>query len=178
MIFHISGSPGSGKTTLGKKLEDVACVYDTDDLLTDAETRDIVKTGLINGHKAAHALWKKTFHDRIARAVETAEKPHVVFVGILNHYSPHGKMIQFPKDAQKYFIDIPDDRLMRQFYGRYNSTDDDEFWKGVASGRYQIPGSVYCLRESEKERKWHLERGYKLCSVDAIEKEIRGIISH
>ena len=73
--------------------------------------------------------------------------------------------------AFRFFIDIPPARLLRQFYQRFTrqqGVDTDDFWDGVARGRFHIPSSDAYLRDAHNDREWHLVRGYTCCMPDVI----------
>lgn len=193
IIIHVSGTPGSGKTTFGNKIKSLPDVYvvDTDDLLSEEDEEELIKlqgTGPPEDiHFAYRERWKAIFTQKLRKASDEASSKGMkilVFTGILNininSLSGDERVImEMPFDPlQKYFIMLPTDRLVRQFYQRCwkDLGDSTEFWKGVADRRYCIPGSREYLDTSEKEKQWHVSHGYALASVEDIEKDIGEIV--
>jgi endogenous inhibitor of DNA gyrase (YacG/DUF329 family) len=174
-IVHVSGSPGSGKTTLGLKLSGFD-VIDTDELISDAEGETLYQFRETGEHDRALAHWKKMFQKNIQTAYEKSTANTVVFTGILNHWSPDGSILEMPfPNVEKYFIDMPLAQLIRQFYTRYAKEmgDDAEFWHDIAEERYTIPSSADYLKAHHQEKQWHLEHGYALLSADEIVAHIK-----
>ena len=175
-VIHISGSPGSGKTVLGQQLvDDDVEVIDTDELISDAEGQELYELRETERHVDALVHWREIFLGNLRRAYDQARKHTLIFTGILNHYSPDGSVLEMPfPNTEKYFIDLPLETLVRQFYTRYAKEvgDDAEFWSGVANGRYNIPGSLDYLEEHRKEKLWHVEHDYELYSPESIAMKV------
>lgn len=176
-VVHVSGSPGSGKTSLGKLLTNVD-VVDTDDLISDEEGVELSVLRDAGKHDEALIRWKDMFLSNLWNVYRKSTAKTLVFTGILNHWSPDGSILEMPfPNVEKYFIDIQPDHLVRQFYLRYGKEmrDDAEFWSGVAEGRYNIPSSIEYLAENRKEKEWHVQHGYKLSAPDEIAKRIQNL---
>ena len=174
IIFHISGSPGSGKTTLGRDYKEFN-VVDTDELISDEEGLVITQLQNIGKKDEAVAKWKEIFLRNLRIVAYKAQGKVLIFTGILNHYSPDGSILEMPFDnVHKFFIDIAPEQLLRQFYGRYTKElkDDEEFWSGVSEGRYIIPSSAEYLKANREEKQWHLEHGYLALSIQEIRKRL------
>jgi len=177
-VVHISGSPGSGKTTLGQQLSAVGVeVIDTDELISDIEGQSLYKLRDSGQHKAALQLWKEMFTQNLHNAYVnvSATTETVIFTGILNHFSANGSILEFPFTAEKYFIDLPEEQLFRQFYGRYGAEmkDDTNFWQGVAQGNWDIPSSKDYKTMCDEERAWHLIHAYEPLSPSEIVLRIK-----
>jgi len=165
-VIHISGSPGSGKTTLIEWLAENAPAgvrvetVDTDTLLEASET---------NTARAIVA---------IRRAAERRGVTLLVFAGILSPES--GVTFVFPRRARvtrRWFIDEPSDVLLARFYGRYAAfRGDAAFWRDIASGRHTIPSSREWLADHCADEDWHAARGYTFLSVRAMQARLRSLL--
>ncbi len=187
IIIHVSGTPGSGKTTLGKKFTAIRGVevIDTDDVISEKELFVLRDTGSPE-HLTFQQRWMELLTQNLKTVRDAAEKKGIkilIFVGILNQSSPESSPDKDPmkmpfKTVHKYFIDLPLPKLVRQFYLRYATElgDDEEWWTGVANQHYNIPGSVEYLQAQEKEKGWHVLQMYELASPSEIEKSIRLMI--
>lgn len=176
VTVHISGSPGSGKSTLGEhlkaKLGDSIAVYDTDEFFQDTERA-------ASGYETASDSEKELIRDRyFEEGFETAlwdacEKSVVVFVGLLDHASPSGRLYNKQPFDYKYFIDIPVSQLIKQYYQRVaRELDSDEFLQAVT-----LPGNTSAIPDSDKLYTWHMQTvaqhlGYQLIPSGDIEQAI------
>ena len=162
IVIHISGSPGSGKSTFLKSAQSKYVeTIDTDEFISDVKNeKDIAKnvTGIC--------------HDAFYN-----NKKIVVFAGIL---SPESRVIyEFPQtimdDASviSWFIDEPDWVLLSRFYGRYiQFKEDEEFWLDVASQQSTIPSSREYLADHQYDMTWHQAREYRFMSVERMKDEL------
>ena len=184
MVVHISGSPGSGKTTLGNRIKKKlnkrgVRVVDTDELITRDTLGGKELIVLEQEPDDTHYVkrWREIFAEEINRTIMKYEKDHyslvLVFVGILNHWGgPKGNTAEMPEANLKLFLDVPMTTLLKQTYQRYNveMKDDEEFWRDVAAGRDVIPDSTHIISMATQEREWHDEHGYKfVTAVDAYQ---------
>lgn len=175
-IIHVSGSPGSGKTTLGDLVGSSLTnfeIFDTDDLISDEEGEDLIELRHEGKHEEAKEMWKSMFTANIMKACDRSSD--ILFTGILNHFSPDGSILEFPiASAEKYFIDPPRTQLLIQFYGRYTTElkHDADFWRRVANKELVIPNSLEYLQANEREKAWHVENGYFCGSYDMIRSKI------
>jgi hypothetical protein len=185
ILIHVSGVPGSGKTTLGQKfaaLEGVI-VVDTDELISDDDQREMMKLDSTGPPEDIHGpyriAWEGLFTLALVNEFNKAREKGaklLLFTGILNQLSPPpGSILPMPFiEIEKYFLDPPPPQLLRQFYTRYTKelNDDKQFWMAVATGRYQIPSSRTYMKSMENEKKWHMNHGYTLLGPEAIEQRI------
>lgn len=173
-IIHISGSPGSGKTTLGKQLNAPPniVVIDTDEILTELHEIQLRALRDAELHEQAQNYWVKIMNTKLLECVEqNRDACTLVFVGILNHMSPTGEILEMPfSNVEKYFIDIDRITLLQQFYGRFARLlkEDLQFANDIANGVYDMESSKDYLRQSFREKKWHEEHGYALTSPQVI----------
>lgn len=180
LVIHISGTPGSGKTTLGEKIAkarpDIR-VIDTDDLLRDdtPQTDELISLERENppGDEKYGKRWREIFTKEIHTAIDVAAKDGVrvlVFVGILDHWGgPKAVPLLIDNTSYRFYIDIATPQLLRQFYNRICilfTTEKD--WNDVANNIHSIPGSDQVIRDAEKSRLWHISHKYELKSSTAI----------
>lgn len=177
-VVHISGSPGSGKTTLGREFCAAGVeVIDTDELISDSEGQSLYALRDSGQHEAALREWQIVFTRNLRQAYTnvSANTNTIIFVGILNHFSANGSILELPFEAEKYFIDLPYEQLLQQFYGRYGieMKTDTSFWSGVAQGRWDIPSSKDYKLMHEEERTWHTMHAYEMLSPHEITLRIK-----
>lgn len=188
IVFHISGSPGSGKTTLVsmlKKQMPTIYVIDTDEILDDADPLVVLMRTFPQSSEEYVAAWKKAVRVNIQRCIDSAQQHNlsaVVFAGILNNMNgPIRGIVDISDVAHyKYFLNPPLPLLLQRFYGRYGTLKEDgEFWEGVATDMYPIPSSEQYKASHEEERVWHVDHGYVLMiSQDHVLSTIQQIIYH
>jgi hypothetical protein len=174
-VIHVSGSPGSGKTTLVALLRDCCTVVDTDELIQDDEHRLLETLRDTGKHEEALLKWREILTQKIV-TLYNHNVGLLVLVGILNHCSPNGTPFELAIPlAFKAFLDVPRAELLRRFYGRFGIElrQDAEFWIGVETGRWGIPSSTEYIRAHEVEKEWHLRHGYELCASEKVEAFIR-----
>lgn len=173
-IIHISGSPGSGKTTLGEQLSKLpnTVVIDTDSILQEEDHQQLAFFWGACLHKEGEEFREKCMTKRINDLIEEHRKADlIVFTGILNHLSPTGITLEFPFiNAEKYFINIEAIQLLKQSYGRFVFLleTDPEFASDIASGRYVLDNSKDFLAQSQREKDWHLSKNYIIATSDQI----------
>lgn len=163
MIVHISGSPGSGKTTLGQELSLIypnIIVKDTDDF-----TNNISQN---NG-----PLFVKELTNRIQLFIEEHPNNIIILVGILD-ITDNG--ITYIVDMKKitqhlFYLDVPIEQLLRQFYTRIVNLS---IWEDIVKG-YYIPSSNEKIKESNITRQVHLNLGYQSMSKITIMDTIRNL---
>ena len=106
MIIHISGSSGSGKTTIGNKIKKIfgnkVAVFDIDDLHMNPLTRpkywnELNKTKVNSSE--AKKVWKKLIHKTITETIKHNSDKVIIFVGLIQ--------ISLPSKYKKCFYEIP-----------------------------------------------------------------------
>ena len=185
IVFHVSGSPGSGKTTLIDMLkEQMPTLYavDTDEILEDHDPLVIKMRTFKQETQEFVEAWKIAVRTNVQRQIEIATKNKyrcIVFACILNNMGgPLGGIVDINDIVKyKYFLVPPLPMLLRRFYVRYETLKDDtEFWDGVASGIYPIPSSDNYIKLHKSEKEWHVSHGYILSeSQEEIIGEIKRI---
>jgi adenylate kinase family enzyme len=182
-IIHVSGMPGSGKTTLGEELKahSTITVYDTDEFIRHDNDNGALLQALIDrgASDAEYAeAWRGVWTKEFRKAAGTAETTRVVFVGILDHWGPESGEIfdlqarVFPQ-LRKYYIDVSLAVLMSRYYRRL-CTYPDQHWEKTAKGEYHVTGSRDMAKSYEVTRKVHEAAGYSMMNaadiVDSINR--------
>lgn len=138
IVLHISGSPGSGKTTLGRLIQKQypkrVKVVDTDSFISWDQGKQLEKK--YPDLKENKQAWEEMFSKAIVSFYENTRdhEPQVrviIFTGILAHWSPDGSPMDFPlKDVvawqqetftdldQLFFLTLDFSTLLVQYYER------------------------------------------------------------
>jgi len=158
-VVHISGSPGSGKTRLGRQLAGpTVALKDTDEFFDGAPESIWNSPQAWLAHVDAHVTEFLEKH---------RDKRTVVFVGILDSvWGGAHVFYEFKKAHALFFLDVPITQLLRQFYARYAERTVD--WERVASGERPIPSSREKVLEYEDDLREHVARNYRVASRNAI----------
>jgi len=179
IIMHISGMPGSGKSTLGERIarELGVRVVDTDELIEHKtpfgdELSMLEKQGP-RGSPVYLARWREIFSSQIQRDIDKAKAAGariIVFVGILDHFGHGADPITMPQATRRIYISIPVSVLLFQFYTRYTKlfSREDSFWSDLAADRELIPSSKDYMKDAVKTQRWHEENGYSSETTDEI----------
>lgn len=181
-IIHISGNPGSGKSTLGDEFKGRKGVYvlDTDELVTAIAEKKLLKYRDKGQDKKAQEYWKEFTKAGLSEAHIKAREQGaklLLIVGILNNFSPDGGILPLPwRRAQKLFLDVPSDIILKRFYTRLAGIEQS-YWKDLASGKHVLPSSKEVLESNEKDEKWHLAHGYKMATLSEVKKAIKEALS-
>lgn len=108
MIIHISGAPGSGKTTLGKQLQSYY-VKDLDDLFREF-TESVKK---FDPKKFDPKKYQKFIYEFIE------SKKDIIFVGLNSeHITKHYYDIAHGRELHKFYIDLPVEENLRRHFLR------------------------------------------------------------
>ena len=200
IIIHISGFPGSGKTTLGEKLQKKfknIIVYDTDgfiqhhtkegkqllkiekDILTNKKTnkdyRDL--------NKNYRDLWKKTIKNKIDEFISKYNNKIIVFVGSLDNFAPPNTIYNINANY-KFVLDVPLDELMKRYYLRISKMEQkltkkesENYWNNLSKGIYHITGSDDMIKALKKYNEWHKKYDYIFLNDNDIIDKINNIIN-
>ncbi len=193
MIIHISGFPGSGKTTLGeiiqKKYGSKVVVYDTDGFIqhhnNNGKALLKVENDMTTGKKTQkdyNTLWRKTIKESINKFIkEHADKP-IIFVGSLDNFAPMDANYSPPVDY-KYILDVPLYEIMKRYYQRLYKQDQDwtkkqtdNYWKAVSKNIYNIKSSTGIIKDNEKYMQWHKKNNYEIMKPEKIIKLINKLL--
>ncbi len=191
MIIHISGFPGSGKTTLGELIAKTfkgVVVQDTDEFIQH-HTKEGKQLMLLEKEKKwaeYKALWKATMKAKIAEVVEVAGNRPVVFVGSLDNFAPPvgGGLVIFKIKADyKFLLNVPLAVLMKRYYSRVYLEDhrrtkkaSADYWAKLADGAYQIASSESIIKDHVGYNMWHERNGYKFLDDKAIMRVLSKVL--
>ena len=193
MIIHISGFPGSGKTTLGEKIQkkygSKVIVYDTDNFIQHnnnngkalLKVEKDMKTGK-KTQKDYNTLWKKTIKESINKFIKIHTDKPIIFVGSLDNFAPIGANYSPPVDY-KYILDVPLYEIMKRYYLRIYKTDKkltkkqaDDYWKKMSKDIYNISSSSDIIKNYKKYMQWHKKNNYKIMDSENIIKILKKIL--
>jgi adenylate kinase family enzyme len=190
MIIHISGSPGSGKTTLGEKINTLygnkIIVYDTDDFIqhhnkAGQQLLQLEKTATIEEYKQ---VWEHILDVKIKKFIDEHPNKIIIFTGILDNFSPDGTIYPLKADVN-FMIDLPLHELLKRYYFRICVDDkkrtrikSNDYWNKVAQKIYRIDSSQDIIDSNQRYIKWHTENGYKFANSKEIIAEIKNIIKY
>ena len=188
MIIHISGIPGSGKTTLGKTLEKIygnrIIVYDTDSFIQHHNEAgktllELEKTSSIEEYRKA---WIDILSNSIERFVELNKNRIIVFTGILNNFSPDDMIYRIDADY-RFMLDVSLQEILRRYYMRVcddeklrTKEESSDFWNNLAEKNYSISSSKEIVNSYHRDIKWHTDNGYELMTDQSIIREIGRLI--
>ena len=196
-IIHISGFPGSGKSTLGDKLQSMfgkkVAVYDTDNFIQHhtkegkqllAIEKSILAKDSTKTPKDYKVLWRRTIKNKIDEFVSNNKNKIIIFVGSLDNFSWKGEIYDIHAE-HKILLDIKLDELMKRYYlrlskrdakGNTNSYNSSNYWKNVSKGVYNIDGSEQIIKDSAKYNEWHRKHNYEFMNENEIIGYVKKII--
>lgn len=193
ILIHISGFPGSGKTTLGTVIKKMfgskVIVYDTDNFIQhhtkEGKKLLLLEKQITNGNKTIHdykILWKEIIKNKIEDFTLKYHKKIIIFVGSLDNFAPPNTIYNI--DAEyKFLLDVPLDEVMKRYYLRIyldnqskSKTKSKEYWKKISEDIYHIASSDYIIKEYKKYNLWHKKNNYKFLSDIQIINQIKTII--
>jgi len=189
IIIHISGFPGSGKTTLGEKIKKIfknIIVYDTDGFIQHhtLEGKKLLKLDKEQKWKEYKSFWKETIKNKINEFISKYQNKIIVFVGSLDNFAPPNTIYNIKADY-KFILDIPLNELMKRYYLRIyymeqKSTKEQSqnYWNNLSKGIYHISGSDDIIKDHEKYNKWHKNHDYVCLDDKKIINEISNITNN
>lgn len=170
MIIHISGTPGSGKTYLGKKIKKKYpkfVVYDTDLFLHGVKKSEV----------RTKTKWKNTLERRINSFIRKNKRKFIIFVGDLNNYSPDGSRYIIKQSKLNIFYDVKLPTLLKRYYNREvcdGLLKDKVYMDDIINGEFSIPSTKKFISEYKKDIKWHEKYKYDFLN----EKQILNLIDN
>ena len=193
IIIHISGFPGSGKTTLGEKIQKLfnnkIIVYDTDNFIQHhtKEGKQLLKIdkNIRDGKKLSKEykmLWKETIKNKIDDFISKYENKIIVFVGSLDNFAPPNTIYNINADY-KFVLNVPLAELMKRYYLRIYLTEQKaskksslEYWKKLSQNVYNITGSNDIIKQHEKYNLWHERNNYEFLTDKQIIDKLNKIL--
>ena len=161
-VVHIAGPPAAGKTTLGQRLAPRFAVFDTDDFLEDAHP----VFNLPENEPRFVLAWQKAMREAAFNRIRGARRT-VVFVGGLRNMRGNLGGWATISDMIDMGIYLEPDlaTLLRQYYVRLTREfeHDDDMWKGLAEGYYEVDGSETYKQRLAAERAHYVKLGYRVC---------------
>ena len=183
VIIHISGSPGSGKTTLGNWIVehlDFIAVKDTDEFIQRGDEEDRRLEGFREDEEKymneLSALKSRKIEDFI---LENQDKDIVVFVGLMDHFGLK-KFYDFKQANLKYFIDIEPKLLIKQYYTRLIKVSGEipQIWEDISNGRDYIMSSTEKIHDDKILAREHIDHGYELKTFQNLQLFFSVIMNH
>jgi adenylate kinase family enzyme len=166
MLIHISGFPGSGKTTLGEKIQRLfknTVVYDTDLFIQHhtAEGKQLLALERANKDAEYKVLFTNTMCKKIKEFVDRHPNKTIILVGSLDNFAPEGVIYKLAANY-KFVLNVPLAELMKRYYLRIYKTDQAmskaesaNYWKKLAASLYNISGSKEIITNYKKYNAWH-----------------------
>lgn len=179
-VVHISGAPGSGKTTLGNQLKAMfskgIVVFDTDEFIQhhNAAGRRLLR---ISHWPAAryNAVWRRLLKDAVDEFLDAHEGKIVVFVGMTDNFAANGEIYDMQADV-RFVLDVPLWLILRRYYGRSCEAKGTMPWKAIAEGKRSIASSESLIKHQKRYQKWHKKHHYRPATAEVIIRRIRKLI--
>lgn len=182
MVVHISGSPGSGKTTLGEwitvKYGNFIAVKDTDEFIQRGDDEDRRLKKFIETSKEYMDELKSIKDRKIEEFIKENPNKHIVFVGLMDHFGLK-PFYDMKRAGVKIFIDIEDSDLLRQYYTRFGTLPSEvgnSLWEDVANGKDYIMSSSEKMKENDDIWLEHKQHNYRLMCRDSIKIFITDVL--
>ena len=176
IIIHISGSPGSGKTTLGERIhafcgDAIVAVKDTDDFIQRGDAEHL----RLKRYESDQNVFQRELRELKTRKIDefiesNKEKPLIVFVGLMDHFGLR-PFYDFTCANHKFFLKISPADLLRQYYTRLVDVSRElpVIWDDIVSHRDYVESSEEKMTSDESL--WlqeHSLHGYQHRTADEI----------
>lgn len=197
MIIHISGSYGSGKSTLGYKLKNrfknKIMVIELDNLLFDRKhgvsDREFKKIIRAKTKAGMHREWKRIVKHALIRFINKNKNKIIVFVGILQIVTFINTMlvvdrVEIDEADYKFFIDISDQQLIYRYYDRLcydivniSPKEFKSYFTRIVTGIQIIFGSREIIKIHHSNNIYYKKNHYIIKMNDDIEKQAGKLIT-
>lgn len=172
VIIHISGSPGSGKSTLGELITKLwkskVLVYDTDEFIQPdtPEGKELLAMPRDSDINIYTTRWKEIMQKLLKTFFNThRNKQYIVLVGLASNFSSDETIYSldgFVPKENRFFLAYDPAIIIQRFYSRYADIQNSKFWLDVSNGRPIIPSSSNVIRENKRELDWHVQHDYTM----------------
>jgi adenylate kinase family enzyme len=187
-VIHVSGAPGTGKTTLGEEIKaffgDAVCVKDTDEFIqhhTDGGKRllelELDPTVTMEEY---NSVWRSILTSEISKFMKrTVGESVIVLVGLLDNFGGEGAEYYLEDADVKIFLTIDTAVLLEQYYTRVckAGVKTPEYWGDVAEGRKKIASSKNIVDSYEWLKNNHARNHYDLVPRDDAPALLKKIIA-
>lgn len=176
MIIHISGTPGSGKSTLGikiKKMYPKFIVHDTDCFLTKADHKKIRESSTIT---KATKIWKNTLKKKIDAFLKRHENKVIILTGDLTNGSPTGDRYEINAHIG-IFLEVDLKTLILRYYKREICDEllkSKTYQDNIVNQVMYIPSTDEFIKMNKKDIIWHKKHNF----ISLNEKQILNLIKH
>jgi len=176
-LIHISGTPGTGKTTLGKKLKDLTSfqIIETDSFTSRAareETEKMLKAGK-NEEDITKYIFQK-YRDKFFEYNSKFSK--IIYIGLLNSNVPKGKLFKDQPFDVKIYYDPGLKEVIRRYYNREvkeGILTDEIYLDEVVSEKAEIRSSKQIRANYEKHKEEHRAMNYQIMNESQIVEYIK-----
>ena len=179
LIIHIAGTPGSGKTTLGKKLNQIynnqIFVYDTDDFFNYTEEE---KNQLFNEMITKEQyleIWTKIISKKLNKLIhDNANEKIIVLTGILTAFGQKWCPLFDVGADYRFMIKISLEEVIKRYYTRVCKNEE---WKEIVNLNIYVASSYQMIDRYEDDSKKLKELDYQeytdLEILDRVDSIIR-----
>lgn len=187
MIIHISGTPGSGKTTLGltlAKLYPEIIVFDTDEFIQPDNNAGKYLTSIHTkvSTQEYQKEWNRILTEEISKFTSKHSNKIIIFTGILNNFSDDGTIYELTADY-KFYIDIPLWEVLKRYYTRIckdestrSISESKNYWNLFSHEKFSISSSGDIIKNYNDDLKWHVDHGYLVLNDKRILSRVKDIV--
>jgi adenylate kinase family enzyme len=182
IVIHISGSTGSGKTTVGNWITEnygnYFAVKDTDEFIQRGDEEAMRLSQFSEGSEEYLNALKSLKTRKIDEFIIKNIDKHIVFVGLMDHFGLR-PFYDITRATYKIFIDIKPSDLIQQYYSRltkFSETTWSSIWNDVAIGEDYIPSSRELIKDNGFLWCEHKQFNYQLMTHTDIKNFITQLV--